>query len=33
VSQRIIEGQGGTLEVRQGRHEVAFTANLPGIAQ
>ena len=32
VSQRIIEGQGGTLEVRQGRHEVAFTANLPGIA-
>jgi PAS domain S-box-containing protein len=31
VSQRIIEAQGGRLEARQGRAEVAFTALLPGV--
>ena len=31
VSQRIIEAQGGRLEVRQGRAEVTFTALLPGV--
>lgn len=31
VSQRIIEAQGGRLEARQGRAEVAFTAQLPGV--
>ncbi|MBI4562816.1 MAG: hypothetical protein HY724_12295, partial [Candidatus Rokubacteria bacterium] len=29
VSQRIIEAQGGRLQARQGRHEVAFLASLP----
>jgi PAS domain S-box-containing protein len=31
VSQRILEAQGGRLEARQGRAEVAFTALLPGV--
>ena len=31
VSQRIVEAQGGRLEARQGRSEVAFTAQLPGV--
>ena len=31
VSQRILEAQGGRLEARQGRSEVAFTALLPGV--
>jgi len=31
VSQRIIEAQGGRLEAKQGRAEVAFTAMLPGV--
>jgi polar amino acid transport system substrate-binding protein len=29
VSQRLIEAQGGTLRVRQGRHELAFLVTLP----
>jgi hypothetical protein len=33
VSQRIIEGQGGRLDVKQGRGEVSFTATLPAAAQ
>jgi len=33
VSQRIIEGQGGRLDVKQGRGEVSFTANLPAAVQ
>jgi len=31
VSQRIVEAFGGQLEARQGRHEVSFTATLPGV--
>jgi C4-dicarboxylate-specific signal transduction histidine kinase len=31
VSQRIVEAFGGQLEARQGRNEVSFTANLPGV--
>ena len=33
VSQRIIEGQGGRLDVKQGRNEVSFTATLPAAPQ
>ena len=33
VSQRIIEGQGGRLDVKQGRGEVSFTATLPAATQ
>jgi len=32
VSQRIVEAFGGQLEARQSRHEVSFTATLPGVA-
>jgi C4-dicarboxylate-specific signal transduction histidine kinase len=32
VSQRIIEGQGGRLEAKQGRSEVSFTATLAAVA-
>ena len=30
VSQRILEAQGGRLDVKQGRAEVSFAATLPG---
>ncbi|HET8577552.1 MAG TPA: GAF domain-containing protein [Methylomirabilota bacterium] len=33
VSQRIVEAQGGRLEVKQGRGEVSFTATLPAALQ
>jgi GAF domain-containing protein/CheY-like chemotaxis protein len=33
VSQRIIEGQGGRLDVKQGRGEVSFTATLAAVPQ
>ncbi len=33
VSQRILEGQGGRLEAKQGRGEVSFTATLPVAVQ
>jgi PAS domain S-box-containing protein len=32
VSQRLVEAQGGSLQVRQGRHEIAFHVTLPAAA-
>jgi hypothetical protein len=29
VSQRLVEAQGGRLQVRRGRHELAFQVSLP----